>query len=174
MRIITQLLQVMLRNLTVQEALLIFQKSSLPNLLVQSNQSSSCINRIASLNKDLADCTVCRSNDLSLHLHGFHNNYYFAKFNCLSFRYFDVQDFTWHRSFYGSCAAGAAAGAGAGAAAGAGAGAGAGAAATGAGAAVSVPVRMPEEPVLPELLHHYDPEICMLLIFLLQLRISFH
>ena len=39
---------------------------------------------------------------------------------------------------------------------------------------VSVPVRMPEEPVLPELLHHYDPEICMLLIFLLQLRISFH
>ena len=39
---------------------------------------------------------------------------------------------------------------------------------------VSVPVRMPEEPVLPELLHHYDPEICKLLIFLLQLRISFH
>ena len=39
---------------------------------------------------------------------------------------------------------------------------------------VSVPVRMPEEPVLPELLHHYDPEICMLLIFLLQLHISFH
>ena len=39
---------------------------------------------------------------------------------------------------------------------------------------VSVPVRMPEEPVLPELLHHYDQEICMLLIFLLQLRISFH
>ena len=39
---------------------------------------------------------------------------------------------------------------------------------------VSVPVRMPEEPELPELLHHYDPEICKLLIFLLQLRISFH
>ena len=39
---------------------------------------------------------------------------------------------------------------------------------------VSVPVRMLEEPELPVLLHHYDPEICKLLIFLLQLRISFH
>ena len=69
MRIITQLLQVNAAKPDCARSSFNISKKFITYLLVQSNQSSSCINRIASLNKDLADCTVCPDNDLSLHLH---------------------------------------------------------------------------------------------------------
>ena len=97
----TQLLQVNAMKPDCARSSLIFPKVHYLIILLRVIRAAFLYQQTAILIRILSDCTVRRSNDSQFHLSWFIQFITSAKFNCPSFRYFDVQDFTWHRSFYG-------------------------------------------------------------------------